>query len=200
MSKHIKIDIDTRKNIFCPKCYTDLGLPVGVENLQFFECYNCDKKFKNPHCKIKNKTNRATQYPKKSKQTTILDSIISYSLIIILFLAMTGCTIWFLRWSDSNQSSNSKYNSNRSESSNTYQVTQVTYAATSEETFHNMFKYFRVNDQEVINQLLYNEDLIILPEGTKLYLLGGNGITYAIVREKGSTQKLWVVPQHISKN
>lgn len=187
-----------RKNIFCPKCYTDLGLPIGVENSQFLECYNCDKKFKNPYCK--NKAKNSPNIPKKSKSTTILDNIISFSIVILITSFLVACTIWTLSWSNSNSSGSSKYDSTHSKSTTSYHTTQVTYVATSEETFHDMIKYFRVNDQEVINQLLYNGELIILPEGTELYLLGGNGVTYAIAREKGSTQKLWVIPQHISKN
>ncbi len=127
---------------------------------------------------------------------------IESNFVMIGFVIIVVCIVI---WMTASQSSGSSYDSNnqqntQSESITAYHVTQDTYAATNEDTFHKMFKYFKVKDEEAINTLLYNGEIINLHQGTELYLLGGNGFTFSIVRKKGSTQELWVVPQHITQN
>ncbi len=188
------------ESIFCPKCGFNLGRPNGVENLQFFDCCNCDTTFKNPHFESNHRPKSKTPAPNNSTVNEIQVKIIYISIIIFL-----GFVVYMVIRLNSNESKSSSYESNnqestQSESITAFHVTQDTYAATSEDMFHEMFKYFKVNDQDAINTLVYSGDMKLLPKGTELYLLGGNGFTYSIVRESGSTQELWVVPQHIAQN
>lgn len=81
----------------------------------------------------------------------------------------------------------------------TYHITQDTYAATCEECFDEMFDYFKNNDQEAIQIMINEGRMKMLYEGQRLYLVDGS-LTHAVLREKGSTQKLWIVNEHIKKD
>ncbi|MCI9846471.1 hypothetical protein [Flavobacterium pectinovorum] len=81
----------------------------------------------------------------------------------------------------------------------TYYVKQQTYAGTCEECFDEIFDYCKVDDRKALQTMEYEGKMKILHEGQKVYLLDA-GLTYAIVREEGSTEKLWVVNEHIEKH
>lgn len=172
------------ENIFCSKCGTSLTLPAGSKNAQFIKCCNCDNTFKNPNISSNQKILNDTKTSNTPRGMAIAIAVIGVVWIIGSFSGSTKST--------SNQQNT------QSESTTSYHVTQDTYAATSEENFDEMFKYFKVNDEEAIATFLNNGNMVILSKGTELYLLDYK-YTYSIVREKDSTQELWVVPEHIKK-
>lgn len=81
----------------------------------------------------------------------------------------------------------------------TYYVKQQTYAGTCEECLDEIFDYCKVDDRKALKTMEYEGRMKILQEGQKVYLLDA-GLTYAIVREEESTEKLWVVVEHIEKH
>lgn len=82
---------------------------------------------------------------------------------------------------------------------NSVQTIKVdTYAGTSEENFDEMFQYFRINDNLAIVELQHENKIKFLPKDSEVYILSYH-YTHYIVREKASTEKLWVVREHITK-
>lgn len=80
-----------------------------------------------------------------------------------------------------------------------YYIKQQTYAGTCEECFDEIFDYCKVDDRVALRSMEEKGRMKILYKGQKVYLLD-SGYTYAIVREDGATEKLWVVSEHIEKD
>jgi len=92
----------------------------------------------------------------------------------------------------------SQFSNNDNSTTSEYNITNETYAATSKENFDEMFMYIADNDKYAINLMILNGQVRILQKGLKVRLVD-NHFAYSVIREHGSTQKYWVVTEHIGK-
>jgi hypothetical protein len=90
-------------------------------------------------------------------------------------------------------------NDSSSSSSKGYYVNTTTYVATSKSSFDEMFMYINDGDNQALSTLMSYGEVQTLSAGTKVNLISSH-FSYCVVRRQGSTSKLWVVKEHISKD
>lgn len=124
------------------------------------------------------------------------------SIILTMFFGISFmlCSCNSNKYKTNNNSSEEILNgkTNSDENGNVFYVNRETAAGTCKECFDEMFDYFRVNDDLAIKSMIREGRMIILQEGEKLYLVEGE-YTHGVFRLEGSTQKLWVVREHVTE-
>jgi len=135
--------------------------------------------------KVENKKESKTKYvsktyvqPKSNENSNLWKWLTGGSILVLLIVSQL---------TDNN-------NSNTSE----YIITNETYVGTSKENFDEMFRYIADNDTYALNLMILNGDVRTLQKGLKVRLIS-NHFAYSVIREQGSTQKYWVVTEHIGK-
>lgn len=92
----------------------------------------------------------------------------------------------------------SQFSNDDSSTSTEYRITNETYVATSKQNFDEMFIYIADRDTYALNLMILNGQVRILQKGLKVKLVD-NHFLYSVIREQGSTQKYWIVTEHIGK-
>jgi len=90
-------------------------------------------------------------------------------------------------------------NSSSSSSNSLYTVNTTTYVATSKSSFDEMFRYINDGDNQALSSLMSCGEVQTLSAGTKVNLISSH-FSYCVVRLQGSTSKLWIVIEHITKD
>jgi hypothetical protein len=181
--------------IICPHCELPCHVSEDLMTSRYFECPNCGGDFKNPKRKsvvkkspekkrIEVSDNTEKRVEISSDGPAITKSVRNGLVILGIIIAAVIITLI------SENSSTS--------STPTYIVNTDTYAATSKTVYDEMFGYISVRDQQALSILLLSGNVKLLSQGTKVYIENAH-LTYYVVRTYGSTQKLWVVSEHISE-
>lgn len=89
--------------------------------------------------------------------------------------------------------------SSSSSSNSLYTVNTTTYVATSKSSFDEMFRYINDGDNQALSTLMSYGQVQTLSSGTKVNLISSH-FSYCVVSVKGSTRKIWIVPEHITKD
>tara|TARA_R110001592_G_scaffold363285_1_gene683190 strand:+ start:134 stop:967 length:834 start_codon:yes stop_codon:yes gene_type:complete len=90
------------------------------------------------------------------------------------------------------------FSDNDSSTTTLYKVNTTTYVGTSKANYDEMFNYLSTSDMQALSSLMLKGQVELLTSGTEVYLLNAH-FGYAVVRINGSTQKLWIVTDHITK-
>lgn len=163
------------KNTICPSCGINLFIPQEIANETYIQCLNCGKNFRNPLLNKQNTPNTGNSNITKIQRNWIIGIVV----VVILFII-------------------GKLNENDSSTSNLYYVKATTYAATSETNYDEMLRYINDRDMQAISSLILNGQIETLSTGTEVYLVSTH-FSYCIVRQRGSTQNLWVVMGDITQ-
>lgn len=187
--------------IVCPHCFIETHVPEEVIQERYLQCPNCMNVFKNTLRQRKNNiSNKLNLKNSNLKQNEIVksdNSIVGESMsltknqrnwilgiVMFVFVLIIGYTT----------------NDSSSTSSNTlYTVNTTTYVATSKSSFNEMFRYINDRDNQALSKLMSYGEVQTLSAGTKVNLISSH-ISYCVVRRQGSTSKLWVVTEHITKD
>ena len=62
-----------------------------------------------------------------------------------------------------------------------------------------MFRYINDEDNQALSTLISYGQVQTLSSGTKVNLISSH-FSYCVVRLKGSTRKIWIVTEHITKD
>jgi DNA-directed RNA polymerase subunit RPC12/RpoP len=196
---HLTDDVKYLTELICPNCEGEIiNKPKKNEGTN---CPNCGTfSFYGSHCSGKHCGNYII-IPKE-KQTNIEDSkeikrdtikktnqnnITKTQKNWLIGIAIVGF-LWFI----------GTFSDNSSSTTTLYKVNTTTYVGTSKVNYDEMFDYLSTSDMQALSSLMMNGQVELLTPGTEVYLLNAH-FGYAVVRLNGSTQKLWIVTEHISK-
>ena len=189
---------DKYKPIPCPHCYNEVHIPEEIINERYILCPFCQNDFKNT---LRNKKNLNTQNQNNSSlqqnltssnNISIVDESINLTkkqknwiagIVIFVIILIIGYAT-----DDSSSSSNSLYT-----------INTTTYVATSKSSFDEMFRYINDGDNQALSTLMSYGEVQTLSAGTKVNLISSH-FSYCVVRLKGSTRKIWIVTEHITKD
>jgi len=162
----------------CPRCRINLTIPNEIINEDYIQCLNCGKNFRNPLNNKQNSHNADSINLTKTQRNWIIGIVVVVILIII---------------------GNLSDNDSSSSSSTVYYVNTTTYVATSKSSFDEMFRYINDGDNQALSTLMAYGNVQVLSAGTKVNLISSH-FSYCIVRRQGSTNSLYVVTEHITKD
>lgn len=89
--------------------------------------------------------------------------------------------------------------SNNDSDRSSYYINATTYAAKSKMDFDNLMDITSSGDVSSIYTLEQRGNIKILNKGTQVFLVKSH-FSYCTIRTKGSTQKLWILTDKITKN
>jgi hypothetical protein len=176
--------------IKCPYCFNDIHIPEEMIHEKHIICPNCQNTFYNTFQK---NTNTNLQYDILSNNNKIIDVPIKLTkeqkiwVVSIVLTFLIFITVYIGGKSTS------------SDPSTLYTVNTTTYVATSEASFDEMFNYIYDKDDQALSTLMRTGEILTLEPGTKVNLISSH-FTHCVVRVNGSTTKLWIVCEHITKN
>jgi DNA-directed RNA polymerase subunit RPC12/RpoP len=185
--------------ITCPHCFMNIHIPEEIIHERYILCPNCQNDFKNTLRQQKNTNtliskqniSSSQQNPTSKSNSVIVDEPINLTkkqknwiagIVIFVIILIIGYV------TDNSSSS----------SSTLYSVNTTTYVATSKSSFDEMFRYINDGDNQALSTLMSYGEVQTLSAGTKVNLISSH-FSYCVVRRQGSTSKLWIVTEHITK-
>lgn len=192
---------DSYNPIVCPHCFIETHVPEEVIHERYLQCPNCMNDFKNTLRQKKNNSSIKQNLENSNLQqneivkndNSIVNEPISLTKnqrnwIIGIVIFVIVLIIGYATDNSSSTSSNSLYT-----------VNTTTYVATSKSSFDEMFRYINDGDNQALSTLMSYGEVQTLSAGTKVNLISSH-FSYCVVRRQGSTSKLWVVTEHITKD
>lgn len=192
---------DKYNPITCPHCFMNVHIPEEIIHERYILCPNCQNDFKNtlrqkkntsPQIQNQNNSN-SQQNVTSNRNSNIVDEPINLTkkqknwiagIVIFIIILIIG-------YATDNSSSSS--------SNSLYTVNTTTYVATSKSSFDEMFRYINDGDNQALSTLMSYGEVQTLSAGTKVNLISSH-FSYCVVRRQGSTSKLWIVIEHITKD
>ena len=110
---------------------------------------------------------------------------------ILIILTVIFCYYAFFDKNDTHSTSNSK-------NEFMYVIKEEAYATANKSDFDDMYTYVVQNDTKALQSMIGDGLITILQPGTDVYVVDAN-IGYMVIRVSGSTQKLWVASERVSK-
>lgn len=176
------------ERISCPNCGVILTIPKNIINEPYIRCLNCGCDFKNPNVisnpRNKVQRNKIQQDKVHQKNDNFIINKTQRNWIIVILIAVI-----FIFYSLEDKSTSS---------SSQYYVNTTTYVATNKANFQEMFRYMNDGDNQALSSLMLNGKVKTLSIGTQLNLVSSH-FSHCIVRLRGSTQNLWIVTEHITR-
>lgn len=117
----------------------------------------------------------------------------------IKFLIIIGLLIvtYFLFFYNNNDSTNHKSNYDTNNDAS-YIIKEEAFATFNKEDFDEMYTYFVQKDTKAVESMLQEGKILVIPQGTEVFLMEAH-FGYNVVRQNGSTIKLWISSERMSK-
>ncbi len=171
----------SQQGMHCKGCGQYIIITRDEDDIQI----KTDKSFKN---------STSIQHRNSSKKGS--DKITLTAVIVILLsIILIGVVHNSSKRNSSKEESNVFSNgSNKTQ----YYIIRDTYAATSMDTYREMFSYIIQNDKRALNEMRLQKDIVILKEGTEIDIVKVR-LGYCVIRTMGSRQHLWLEQEAFSK-
>ncbi len=132
--------------------------------------------------------NTITQTPSSTKSNSSNVGVKVIIFIVIIFLLYN-----FFSRDLSKDSSQNVSNDTR------LYVNTESFCTYNKNDFDEMYTYFVQNDLAALDVMRNNGQILVLPKGTEVYLVDAS-FGYNVIRLQGTTQKLWIASERISKH
>jgi hypothetical protein len=130
--------------------------------------------------------------PQTQTATIANNSSKNFGVKIIIFTVII-CFLYNFLTSDSSSSSENAASDSK------YYINSEAFCTYNKSDFDDMYSYLVKNDLAAVDVMRNNEQILVLPKGTLVYLVDAS-LGYDIIRLEGSTQKLWIAMERLSKH
>lgn len=110
-----------------------------------------------------------------------------------IILVIAGFVIYFLFFDNSTKNNSSSIDDSE------YYINTQSLTTYNKSDFDEMYNCVTHNDTKALQEMVDLGKIYILEEGTEVYVVDV-GFGYDVVRQKGSTKKLWIATERLSKH